>query len=584
MLVGSLTIVALGATAVNDTEDRLSDERAEKALTQLDSKAGLVALGESDSQFIRFPTDNSEQFFVREGTGWMNVTFTNQTSGNTQEVMNITMGSVVYEGNNANLAYEGGGVFRSDDEGGQMVSPPEFHFRNGTLTLPAVNITGETSLGDTATITQNGVDRKFPVQGSPAKTNPLENHLVTVTVQSDYYEGWGDYFEQRTDGEVNYDHDNETATLVLVSPIEITSVTSASSSLAANGDFTVNGNSGTRCGAAPAGDRYSDSYNSSGTSKDYCTQVADGETNWNGDIIYGGDIDIGSGAGGSDFCGAIKGGGDVTTQATGDNDGSECGEGQGGQPTIYGNISHVGACNNCGEAIAAFPGAPFEVEQISGIDTVTQVDWYVNNTIDRIEDEADATNPSLASGTELDAGTYFFDSMSVSGGASITLNTTEGNIEIGVREDFVVGDSATINVVGGGMVQVYVGGEGVGTGDHFSMGGSATITNAGDNATKFRMYGKKDFNATLGDGGAGSLAKYVGVLYAPPGADGSGQIVLDGGEVYGGLLTGTTVIPSGGTGSIHFDEALLSETIISPSASVVKVTYLHVTVNRINIE
>jgi hypothetical protein len=584
MLLGALAVVGLGATAISDTKDQLSEQRAEKALTQFDSKAGLVALGESDSQRVKFPTDTSEQFNVVQTGAWMNISFTNQSSDYTEEIVNVTLGSVVYERDDTKIAYQGGGVFRENDQGGTMVAPPEFHFRNGTLTLPTVNITGDETLGNAATITQNGVERHFPRSGSVNKTNPLDNHLVTVTVGSEYYEGWGEYFEERTDGKVEYFHNNETVELTLVSPIELTTVTSASSSLATNGDFTVNGNSATRCSSSPAGDRYTDSYNSSETTRDYCEQIQNGETGWNGDIIYGGDIDIGSGAGGSDFCGEIKGGGDVTTSSTGNNDGTECGEGQGGQPTIYGNISHAGSCSNCGDALAGYSGAPFEVNDISDIQTISQVDWYVNNSLDRIEENADQTNPTLNDGTELDAGTYFFDSLTVSSSDQVEFNTSDGNIEIGVDQDVDIQDSAVINVTGDGVVKVYVGGEGTGTGDHLTMAGNAMITNDGDNATKFRMYGNRDFNATLGDGGSGNLAKYVGVLYAPPGVDGSGVIELDGAEIYGGLVTGTTRIPSGGTGSIHYDEALQGEQIISPGASVIKVTYLHVTINKIKVE
>jgi len=84
--------------------------------------------------------------------------------------------------------------------------------------------------------------------------------------------------------------------------------------------------------------------------------------------------------------------------------------------------------------------------------------------------------------------------------------------------------------------------------------------------------------------GNNSFAKYVGVLYAPPGQTGNGEIVLNGAEVFGGMLTGTTTIPNGAKGSIHYDEALLGKQVIPPNANQVKVTYLHVTVNQIAVK
>jgi hypothetical protein len=47
--------------AISDTESQISEDRAEKTLTQFDSKAGLVALGQADSQRVTLPIENDEQ-------------------------------------------------------------------------------------------------------------------------------------------------------------------------------------------------------------------------------------------------------------------------------------------------------------------------------------------------------------------------------------------------------------------------------------------------------------------------------------------------------------------------------------------
>lgn len=583
VISGATLVAAIGATAISDSEDELADDRAEKGMTQFSSKAGLVALQEADSQQIDFATDRGEQYNVVPDTGWMNITWQNQTDGWSEEVMNRTLGAVVYEGKNTKLAYQGGGVFRSTDAGGQMISPPEFHFRDGTLTLPAVTVTGDPALGSRATVTRSNVIREFPT-GVGNKTNPLDNHVVTVTVQSDYYRGWGEYFEERTDGEVEYDHAAETATLLMVTPIEVTEITAASASLSASGEFSVNGNSALDCSGVGGGDDniYTDSYNSS-KSGDYCDQLSSDRTGTNGTLVYGDDVDIDSGAGGSGFCGDVVSGGSVATQGSGSSP-AGCGDGTGGQPMVFGNINYTSSCTDCSGAIVSGTGS---ANKIDGIQKAAAVDWYVNNTAAEIEDNAPSsnTNPTLNDGDVLDDPEYYFDTLEIGNDDEIVLDTTgRDSIDIGVGENIILNDGATLRVIGDGFVRIFVDGDGFTGTNHLKMHDDSSILTPGDNATQLRTYGKKDFTAELGGGGAGNLAKYVGVLYAPPGISGTGEIVINGAEVYGGMLTGTTIIPSGGTGSIHYDEALRQKQIIPPDANQVKVTYLHVTINQITVE
>jgi flagellin-like protein len=560
VISGATLVVVIGATAISDTEDQLADSRAEKGMTQFSSKAGLVALQEADSQQIDFATDRGEQYNVVPDTGWMNITWQNQTTGYSEEVMNMTLGAVVYEGKNRRFAYQGGGVFQETDTGGQMISPPEFHFRDGTLTLPAVNVTGDPALGGRATVTRSDVIRKFPT-GVDNSTNPLDNHVVTVTVQSDYYRGWGEYFEERTDGEVEYDHAAETATLLMVTPIELTKITAASSSLSASGSFKLHGD--------PAGARYTDSYNSSQGPYDPTTAGKEG------DLIYTGDIDLTGGSGNNDIWGDIESGNDV-----------KVGSG-GGQPYINGNISHAQRClpsnTECESRITDPDGDRTKIDRV---ETASSVNWFVNNSISEIEDNADETNPVLSDGQDLNKSTYYFDSLVVPDDNKIKLNTTENDIKIGVRENVKLNndgsDGAILNVTGDGIVRVFVGGEGIGSAEELDLANHAEIITPDDNATQFRMYGKSDFEAEIGDSaGSGNPAKYVGVIYAPPGQGGTGKVTVLGSELFGGILTGTTILDKG---SIHYDEALREKLIIPPDANQVKVTFLHVTINRITVE
>jgi len=570
VMVSATGVVLLGATAIGGTESQLSDDRAEKTLTQFDSKAGLVALGQADSQRVTLPIENDEQYRVEEDRGLLNITVYNLTDGGGSfTVINTTLGAVIYEKEDSQVAYQGGGVWRASDGGGKMISPPEFHYRNGTLTLPAVTVTGGDALGSSAVITRDGEDGKFPLTSVPDRLNPLDNHRVEVTVQSEYYRGWGHYFVERTEGSVEYDHEAQEVTVTLVTPVSVDEITAASASLSAGGEFNVSGTSASTCWKSGADDVYTSSFDSSNGS--YCDQF-DGANKFPpgtaGDVVYGKDIDISDGSGGSSFYGDLTSGGTITVKK---------GPG-GGQPTVWGNISYVEDCRtddsdgDCEKRIE--PGSGGQVWEIDDVKVTESIDWFVNNTVHEIEEHADEVNPPI-DGETLEAGEYYFDSFDLSDGSELELNTSEGTVVLGVKGDVSLDEDAEIEVTGDDHVELFVGGT---SGTDFTMANDAEITAENDNGTQFRLYGKSDFDARLGGGGNGNLAVYTGVIYAPPGTSGTGRVMLDGAEVYGGILTGQATIDGG---SIHYDEALEGEKIVPEEARIIRVTYLHVSESRI---
>ena len=81
VLAGATTVVVFGASAFADSQEGLATQRAEKAMTQFDSKAALVALGNTDVQRVSFAQRSGEQYGVTNGTGWMNVSVQTTTDG-----------------------------------------------------------------------------------------------------------------------------------------------------------------------------------------------------------------------------------------------------------------------------------------------------------------------------------------------------------------------------------------------------------------------------------------------------------------------------------------------------------------------
>ncbi|MFC6757651.1 hypothetical protein ACFQER_14535 [Halomicroarcula sp. GCM10025894] len=287
-------------------------------------------------------------------------------------------------------------------------------------------------------------------------------------------------------------------TLALVTPLENTKVTSATASLSASGTFKINGAAGNLCGP----DIYTNSYNSDGTDEGYCEQQSNGDTSEKGDLVYGGDVDISGGSGGGsggDILGDVTSGGKVYV-----------GNG-GGSPDISGNISHTDGCDNC-EGNTKIKG---DVDQISGIDKAPAINGIIQTQVNETEQNndndddgvpiTDETVSYTSDTAELPAGSYYLQDITVGNKDTLTLDTTGGDIYLGVQENVALESNATIEVVGDGTASVYVLGDG-GNENQLSMDSNSNITNAGDDAPQFRMFGQEDFSAQIGDGGGGAKA------------------------------------------------------------------------------
>lgn len=220
-LTGTGVIVTFGAAAVGDTQAAADLGQAEQAMTQLDSRASLVAHGSSDVQRTRVGTNGQGSIGLDESAGRMKVEIVNESTGAVEDVvLDEAMGAVVYERAGTTVAYQGGGVWRGGEDGSVMVSPPEFNYRGGTLTLPLVLVRGQAASGGELVLRQRNPSTGLFPDAATGRANPLDDGSVNVTVTSEYYEAWGRYFAQRTAGEVTYDHPNETVQIELVVPFD----------------------------------------------------------------------------------------------------------------------------------------------------------------------------------------------------------------------------------------------------------------------------------------------------------------------------------------------------------------------------
>lgn len=214
-VLGVGAVVALGGGALESAQDQSAIQRAEQSMSLFDAQSALVALGRSDGQSVSMARSAGGSYEVRPDTGRLIVA--KEVNNSTTEFVNTTLGSLVYEHGDTEVAYQGGGVWRSTGAGAEMVSPPEFNYQDATLTLPVIVVAGGSDRaagGPSARVQPSSIGE--PVFPNASRANPLEDGNVTVTIESDYYRGWATFFRQRTTGDVTVFPDEQRVELDLI--------------------------------------------------------------------------------------------------------------------------------------------------------------------------------------------------------------------------------------------------------------------------------------------------------------------------------------------------------------------------------
>ena len=536
-ITGTGLIVAFGSSALSDSRQASEIDSGEHAMTQLDSKTGLVGVGESPVQTVSLGIAGTAH--VKNDSGWMRVVVNPMDPAELNvTVMNHTLGAVVYENGDTAIAYQGGGVWKATGNGTTMVSPPEVHYRETTLTLPLVVVTGRESLSGTAVVRRNGSGVARYPNATAGFRNPLTRAEVNVTVQSEYYRAWGEFFEQRTGGDVVFDRKNRTVTLTLVTPPNVPKVKQGVASTSSE-RLVIKGSGGN-----PS---FTDSYNSSNAS--YAQHHSS-----NGTIKTIGGVTM---SGGAEIRGdLVSGGGEVELSSS--------------NARIEGNLSYAGSTDLHHKA--TIDGWVAANGSVSKIDPMAGMIVSQNASI---HDAASSTAIDLSnceSTCTLTAGDYYTDRIALGSGEKLVLNLSDGNVDLAVSGPIVIeGGTVEVKRPGNNRTNVYM------DASRFEVTGGASVSVPGDRSGAFRVYGLPGVKATF------KSSRFVGMLYAPDSASQHGKITVSShAKVFGALVGGQTTLNSGGV--VHYDAALAKSTALpSDYETAPHVTYMHVTVNRVNV-
>lgn len=572
-VLGAVTVAATGLAALGSDREQVGLAQAERSLSQFDARTGDVVRGGSDAARVDFGLPDTEGAMrIRPNEGWIWIRYTDLTGLNDPNTKNVTgdstdgrvpLGALVYEQDGRTVGYQGGGVFRSDGDGSVVLSRPEFHYRNGTLTVPIVQIDGPGGTASEVQATAGGTTTAFPVpERDPDLTNRVDNTSVVVTVHSRYYRAWASFFRTGTSGIVTVDPGNRTATVQFLSLPENRGVDSGVIATAESGDFQLSGTGS-----------YVDAYNS--TAGPYrVSQSSNGTVRAVGDVLLSADATID---------GTAKTGRNLTVgnpdaEVTGDGlytiDYTETG-------TIGGTITRI-------NGVATVQ--PIDTLVLSNLREIAATnDNAAANARPGVRDIANGLRVGRGESATLEAGRYYTESVLVEGG-DLTLDTTGGNVTLAVEDWLSVtsagGDGGNLSVRGNGTVEVYltsreersvsITGRG-NTDTNLFVGKGSAVYVPGQRATQFRVFAPQRTRTAIA-GDSGKNATFTGLVYAPDGLARDGWIFTKQAEVYGGLVGGSITL--GQYGQVHYDQRL--DRLTLPRVTrLSNLEYMHVAVQRL---
>lgn len=227
--VGVLTTAGIGV--LDESRSILDTDRAESGMMTLSEESQLVASGRAESQRVSLPVDSTEQLDTHSRA---RITIEAQSTAvdgavtATHVVFDSTIQTLELNTHdrNSRLAYQAGGVWAIDGRGQQaysrVVSDPPLTISDDTTTFSIISVRASdtfVSSDGSVVLRQNDSTSLFPASrdgsaGSLASNPVGDGERIVVTIQSDYYEAWGEYALHSAGVTPAFDHANNTVRLV----------------------------------------------------------------------------------------------------------------------------------------------------------------------------------------------------------------------------------------------------------------------------------------------------------------------------------------------------------------------------------
>lgn len=557
-ILGIGMITLYGVPAIYSLQDIANVKNTEQAFTVLDSRASRAALGEALRQITNVNLGGGSMSVVPNSSSepsYVLIELKNETS--MIYSIPIPMGKIVYKLENREVAYEGGGVWSKYPSGSVMISPPEFHYNGITLTLPVVNISGNSSTGGKGTVSLN-VEKKGDtkiIYPNATYRNPIPENAtyVNLTIKSRYYDAWESYFKSIPLTRVSSNAGEEKVTVTLETPPVVTNFTYGA---LASDEIELENNAEIDSYNSSKGN-YSVSRSGNGSIRANMEIKLKNKAKVNGSALSGGVIDgDGCGSGGKNCI--------ITKDAYGSSITNVFVNGTKYQAVekitlasttslVQGKISEYKANNNNNDSSAG--GC------LSGAGNRTLVG---------------GVGTGWSSGTcTINKGNYYLTKfeMDTSGKENLVFDTSSEDVNIVVDkedEEAIKWKKANITVIpvdGNYNVKIYLNG-----GLQADGGGGSVIINRNTKniSSRFQIFSASDEDIKFENG-----IEFCGFVYAP-----DAEISIEQNAKIFGALTGKKFKVKNSQ-EIHFDEAL--QNLDAGLGSGTTIMYLHVTRNDIGV-
>lgn len=197
--VGSVGILVLGSTVLETHERAIEIEDAEQSMVEFAAIAETTMLDDRESSAVDM--GSFEQGHVElEDSGHITVTH----SESKDVLHDESLGTLVYRNGDTEIAYQGGGVWRTDGDGTVQLSSSAIDSRSGTMTLPVVRLTGDQfrSTSIDGTVWQSETPTRIEPPRHETADQMYRVGTIEITITSAYCEGWEREFEETMAGTV----------------------------------------------------------------------------------------------------------------------------------------------------------------------------------------------------------------------------------------------------------------------------------------------------------------------------------------------------------------------------------------------
>ncbi len=199
--VASVGIIMLGSSGLETQQTTIEAEYAEQSLLEFAHSAETTATTGHGPSDVSFGPFDHGHVAMRDDAGRVTITRVN-SSGSDEVLYDEPLGTLAYGNEDTEIAYQGGGVWRTDGAGAVMVSAPGIEYRDGTLTFPLVQLGGDRVGGNVvdgtvrqaATPTQialddrSGHDRGSVTGNARARSGSIDEWMVSGTVSHENYD------------------------------------------------------------------------------------------------------------------------------------------------------------------------------------------------------------------------------------------------------------------------------------------------------------------------------------------------------------------------------------------------------------